>query len=115
MRFLILLILFSFPAFSEDLINYPNPFSSSQTTKLKYTLVQDAEVTIKIFSLFGDLVYEKTISASNTYAKAGDNEFPWDGKNGQGEAVKSGGYICKIIVKYSNETKILKRKISVIN
>ena len=113
--FLLIFTLFS-DVFADDLVNYPNPFSSnSQTTKLRYTLTSDAEVNIKIFDLFGKLVFEKTINAGETYAKSGLNEYPWDGKNNNGEAVRSGGYICKLIIKYSSGTVVLKRKISVVN
>jgi hypothetical protein len=45
--------------------------------------------------LIGELVWEKTISAGvSGNSTAGPDEVVWDGKNGSGEKVDIGAYIC---------------------
>jgi hypothetical protein len=45
-------------------INYPNPFGmESETTRFDYYLSEDADVTIKIFDLFGNLVWSEDFQA----------------------------------------------------
>jgi formylglycine-generating enzyme required for sulfatase activity len=80
----------------EDLCNYPNPFKSmTENTRIRYVLKQDSVVKIKIFDLIGDLVWENTIPAGvSGNSVAGPNEVAWDGKNGSGEKVDVGAYIC---------------------
>ena len=75
--------------YQEDLPNmyaYPNPFNP---TKGGVTIrLDDAnESELKIYDFFGNLV--QTISA-----KANSHDFSWDGRNGHGEMVANGGYIC---------------------
>ncbi|HCJ66061.1 MAG TPA: hypothetical protein DHV62_01720, partial [Elusimicrobia bacterium] len=92
-------------------VNYPNPFvAKRENTKVRYHLKENSEVEIRIYDLIGDLVWEKKISAGESPGGvAGPNEVEWDGRNGNGEYVSAGGYIC--LLKVGN--KVLKRKIGV--
>nr|NIT55925.1 hypothetical protein [Fodinibius sp.]NIY24509.1 hypothetical protein [Fodinibius sp.] len=54
--------------------NYPNPFNPSTT--IKYALKQDARVSLKIYSILGQLV--KTLV--NTEQSAGFKTVKWDGR-----------------------------------
>ncbi|MCP3681345.1 MAG: hypothetical protein GY861_01520, partial [bacterium] len=92
----------------DYLSNYPNPFyAKRETTKIRYTLKEDSDVILRIYDLVGGLVLEKEFSSGNTYSVAGPNEYVWDGRNGNGDIVMIGSYICRIIVdkKYST-TKV---------
>jgi DNA-binding beta-propeller fold protein YncE len=95
----------------SELVNYPNPFvAKRENTKVRYHLKENSEVEIRIYDLIGDLVWEKKISAGESPGGvAGPNEVEWDGRNGNGEYVSAGGYIC--LLKVGN--KVLKRKIGV--
>jgi flagellar hook assembly protein FlgD len=92
--------------------NYPNPFNPpDQHTNMVFRLPQAGEVNIVIFDLFGDKVYESgPISATKGLNDGQTNpQLRWNGRNGKGELVASGGYLCKI--KRDDETikdKIIK-------
>jgi hypothetical protein len=81
--------------FQEYAHNYPNPFrAGSQDTRIAYFLDAPAGVSLKIYALTGDLVYEETIPSGDARAQAGPQETTWDGRNGQGEVVRNGVYVC---------------------
>ncbi len=81
--------------FQEYTHNYPNPFrAGSQATRIAYFLDAPADVSLKIYALTGDLVYEETIPSGDARAQAGPQETTWDGRNGQGEVVRNGVYVC---------------------
>jgi hypothetical protein len=76
----------------SDVYNYPNPFNSSSTkTKIKFYCDSAQEVKIAIYSLIGELVKDWTI-----HGVKGINSLEWDGANGDGKKVESGGYICVV-------------------
>lgn len=80
-------------------INYPNPFGAQNSvTHIDYYLPQDADVTLKIYDLFGNLVWSKNIPAGSPGGRgraqnAHPNSVIWDGTNDKGQKVGSGGYI----------------------
>ncbi len=75
-----------------EVFNYPNPFSAgSEQTHICFYLDKASRVSIKIFSLVGDLVKEWSVDGQR-----GINEVLWDGYNGIGRLVENGGYICLI-------------------
>jgi hypothetical protein len=102
-------------------INYPNPFGSkSQVTHIDYYLEVDADVTLKIFDLFGNLVWSKTISSGSPGGigrnnSSHPNSVVWDGRNNNGQLVGSGGYIL-IAKAVANGRNIMEqhRKIAVV-
>ena len=51
-------------------------------------------VSIRIYALDGSLVYEENISSSDARAQTGPQETTWDGRNGKGEVVRNGAYVC---------------------
>jgi hypothetical protein len=80
--------------------NYPNPVNPvSGSTKIVYSVETDQVVQIKIFSEYGDLVYE-TSSAST----AGTNQVVWDGKDNHGQMLMNGTYVG-VIKKVEGESK----------
>jgi hypothetical protein len=98
------------------LSNYPNPFHPGETpTTFAYKLDDNATVRIRIFTLTGGLVFEHEISPGTPGGIAGLNEFLWDGRNGDGELVASGGYILAVDAEGGGETMhSMRRKIGVV-
>ncbi len=80
-------------------INYPNPFGvESAVTHIDYYLAEDADVTLRIFDLFGNLVWSKRFSAGSPGGMGRErsvfpNSVTWDGRNDKGQKVGNGGYI----------------------
>jgi hypothetical protein len=102
-------------------INYPNPFGGeSDVTHIDYYLEEDADVTLKVFDLFGNLVWSKNISSGSQGGVGRDksahpNSIVWDGTNDKGQKVGSGGYIL-IAKAVANGREIMNkhRKIAVV-
>lgn len=75
--------------------NYPNPFNPE--TWVPFRLAEEAEVSIRIYSSFGELVRELSpgrLSAGKYIDK--DKAVYWDGRNKNGEEVSSGMYFYQI-------------------
>jgi len=96
--------------------NYPNPFHPpQQSTIIAYKLSDNATVTMRIFTLSGDLVLRRTYDRGGPGGLQGLNEVTWDGKNGKGEVVSSGGYIALIEAQGTGETlHVIRRKLAVV-
>jgi flagellar hook assembly protein FlgD len=85
----------------SSVINYPNPFAAGkQSTRIRYVLIKDDDVTTSIYTLIGGLVLRKTYSSGTEGAKGQvsgyTNEITWDGKNDSGQIVANGMYILEI-------------------
>jgi hypothetical protein len=81
--------------FEEYVYNYPNPFrAGAQDTRIAYVMDQPGSVSIRIFAIDGSLVYEESIPSGDARAQAGAQETTWDGRNGKGEVVRNGVYVC---------------------
>ncbi|MBI4050968.1 MAG: hypothetical protein HY400_00525 [Elusimicrobia bacterium] len=81
--------------------NFPNPFAAGkETTRIRYVLTQDSKVTIRFYTLLGDLVrvleFEPGSSGGTGIPVGYTNEVTWDGKNGGGQTVANGMYIAQI-------------------
>jgi hypothetical protein len=96
--------------------NYPNPFHPDQTpTTIAYKLDEDAQVRLRIFTLSGGLVLDREFASGAEGGMVGLNEFLWDGLNGDGEPVASGGYILNIEAERKGTTlHTMRRKIGVV-
>ena len=80
--------------------NYPNPFNA--TTQISFALPIDANVSLTIFNLAGQVVkgYEE-------FMTAGYRTITWDGTNGNGDKVASGVYFYKLAAgKYTDIKKM---------
>lgn len=89
---------------AEAVYNWPNP-NIENYTFIRYRLNEDAEVSIKIFDLAGDLV--KTLEGTG-YGQT-DNEVRWD-LNG----VQSGVYIGRVEARSSTKSEVQIIKIAVV-
>jgi len=96
--------------------NYPNPFHPpSELTTIAYKLDDHATVTMRIFTLSGDLVLQRRFASGDPGGQAGLNEVAWDGRNGEGHVVASGGYIALIEAQGTGETlHVIRHKIAVV-
>jgi hypothetical protein len=80
-------------AFEEYVHNYPNPFrAGTEETNITYFLNSPGDVSIKIYDLLGNLVYD--FENDNVPTSEGTHEVEWWGKNNQGEVVRNGVYVC---------------------
>lgn len=102
-------------------VNYPNPFGvESQVTHIDYYLAEDADVSLKIYDFFGNLVWTKEITAGESGARGRStenhpNSVEWDGTNDNGQKVGNGGYI--LLARAVANGKVImnaKRKIAVL-
>lgn len=80
--------------------NYPNPFNP--TTKFKFSLPKETDVTIAIFDILGRVV--KVITKDKF--TAGTYEVDWDATNDMNSKVASGIYFYRIVA--GNNTAIKK-------
>jgi hypothetical protein len=96
--------------------NYPNPFKAGvEKTTIAYLLVEPTDVTVKIYTLMGDLVTSKSFRQGSPGAVANSmNVFLWDGKNDKGDTVGNGGYICAVDAVINGAKKKMIRKIAVL-
>ena len=69
--------------------NYPNPFNP--ITKIKYDIPITNNLSIKIFNILGEEVY----NLNKSPILAGRHEFAWNGLNNNGFKVSSGVYIIQ--------------------
>jgi hypothetical protein len=83
--------------FAEYVHNYPNPFrAGSQDTRIAYFMQSPGNVSVRVFAIDGNLVYEENIPGSDSRAQVGPQETTWDGRNGKGEVVRNGIYVCVV-------------------
>jgi hypothetical protein len=96
--------------------NYPNPFhAGAEGTTIAYKLKDMASVTLRIYTTTGSLVRREVFAKDTPGGRQGLNEWIWDGKNGKGEFVSSGGYIAFVEAQGQGETvNVIRRKIAVV-
>jgi len=96
--------------------NYPNPFHpGEQPTVIAWKLDDLATVRLRIFTQSGDLVLDRTFERGATGGSIGLNEFRWDGRNGGGQLVASGGYLALVEAQGTGETlHVMRRKIAAV-
>jgi flagellar hook assembly protein FlgD len=85
----------------SGLVNFPNPFAAgTESTRLQYVLTADADVTIHIYTILGDLVNTLNFARGTTGGQGSPsgwlNEVTWDGRNGGGTVVANGMYLVSI-------------------
>jgi hypothetical protein len=99
-----------------SLTNYPNPFHPDETaTTIAYVLDDNAAVRMRIYTLSGGLVLDRQFTSGDQGGIAGLNEVTWDGRNGNGDNVASGGYILFIEAEGNGATMhVMRRKIGVV-
>jgi hypothetical protein len=100
--------------FSQSVSSHPNPFNPrTEQARIGYYLAEDSDLEVKIFTLLGELVWSKSIAASDPLGRAGShtndtNYILWNGKNDAGHEVRSGVYICLLKNNTSGEEERFK-------
>ncbi len=87
------------PAATALLDNYPDPFNPETT--IRYTLSEDAHVTLKVYSMLGQLV----TTLVDELQTAGYRSAIWNGRNDSRAGVASGIYIYRITAGNFTATK----------
>jgi hypothetical protein len=83
--------------YAPRVLNGPNPFNpgAGQTTRFQYTLSNDSDVEMHIYSLSGTKVYEAHRQRGNRGGSKGFNgDITWDGRNKEGNTVANGVYVA---------------------
>jgi len=103
-------------AAAGSLFNYPNPFYPGEApTTIAYVLADDARVRLRIYTLSGGLVLDREYAPGAAGGTAGLNEVTWDGRNGDGKSVASGGYVLYVQADGDGTTMhVMRRKIGVV-
>jgi Big-like domain-containing protein/flagellar hook capping protein FlgD len=96
--------------------NYPNPFhAGTEATTIAYKLDDFATVTLRVYTNSGQLVRREVFDRGAPGGNPGLNQWSWDGKNGKGEVVASGGYVVLIEAQGQGETlHVIRRKVAVV-
>ena len=95
--------------------NFPNPFGRPphETTQIRFLLLKDADVSLRVFSLAGELV-RSTWNKSLTNLEEGLYYVTWNGANDFGDRVLNGVYLCAIEITNSSGTHRYMTKIAYI-
>ena len=85
----------------ENVIVYPNPFDpdiADAKLRLAYKISRDAAVFVSVYSILGELIWEKELLMGGKGGQLGNNsDVPvWDGRNKHGEIVAPGVYFCHV-------------------
>jgi hypothetical protein len=80
--------------------NYPNPFNP--TTTIKYSIKEQAHVSLKVYNAAGQLV--RTL-VDQVQAPTDVKPVTWDGANNAGQTVSSGVYFYKLVTKNFAQTR----------
>jgi VWFA-related protein len=80
---------------NKNVYAYPNPFNPEMGyVNIRYSLSKDANVTIKIYDISGELV--TTLIEEQPKEKGIEYSEPWDGRNDRGDIVANGVYFYLI-------------------
>jgi hypothetical protein len=78
----------------RDVVNYPNPFSSSTTFTFQHNYTSAINTKIKIYTIAGRLIKEiESINLLDRFIR-----LYWDGNDNDGNQLANGTYLYKLIV-----------------
>jgi hypothetical protein len=69
---------------------YPNPFNP--TTTIRYELPEPGEACVQVYAVSGQLI-RQLVAGHQT---AGNHQVDWDGRDGTGNPVGNGVYLCEL-------------------
>jgi hypothetical protein len=76
----------------SNVLNYPNPFTSSTLFTFEQNQVSGIDAEIRIYTVAGRLI--QTLSAGNVLDER--IQIPWDGRDRDGDALANGVYLYKV-------------------
>jgi len=81
-----------------DILSYPVPFKALGNDNLiiSYNLNRDADVTVYVFDISGQVVLTRKFSEGQNGGHAGYNQFEWNGVTDFGNALGNGIYIVRV-------------------
>jgi hypothetical protein len=96
--------------------SYPNPFHPGEApATIAYKLSADARVTLTFYSLLGTEVRRDVYEPGQPGGREGLNAVEWDGRNGTGDVVASGGYLLVVEAEGQGETlHVMRRRMAVV-
>lgn len=71
-------------------LNYPNPFNPSTT--VEYAIPQPSSVTLKVYNMLG----QEVATLVSEVMEAGYHSITWSASSGNGAALASGVYVCRM-------------------
>jgi hypothetical protein len=96
----------------QSLMVRNNPFNPNiDKAEIAYNLETDALVTMKIYSLTGEIVYQTEFSAGAEGGRIGSNYVSWDGTNEEGKTVVNGVYV--VVIRNNESGQSYKMKLAV--
>lgn len=97
-------------------VSSANPYSpASGNTTLKYTLTKDATITLYMYNIRGERIWQRVYPAGTQGGQVGLNEIVWDGMTDFKSRVSFGVYILMVTTKDVGTEQILSRtKIAVV-
>lgn len=97
-------------------ISSQNPYNPAiGSTSINYTLTKDTDVTINIFSIRGEKIWQRTFPAGQEGSQAGINQVIWNGLTDFQSSASFGVYIVQITSKSNGSIVELGRtKIAVV-
>ena len=105
----------------SNFFNFPNPVKGAAATTIRLTLSRPfTTAELRIFTIAGEQLLDKTIDFSNFQATLSDTnkswifDYAWDLKNAAGNPVASGLYLCVITTKISGSTQSKTSKLVVV-
>ena len=87
---------------TDDIHNYPNPFSKGSTTKFLFNVKTSGNVKIYIYNVDGKL----ETKFFDGYIDKGSYDLSWDGKNDSGRALTEGLYY---VIYKTGSSRIVKK------
>lgn len=79
------------PVLSNNISASPNPFQNS--TDISYALITEEDVQVRIFNMYGQLVYENNIGKQ----LSGQHKFIWGGRDNSSTETSLGIYFVQLI------------------
>ena len=110
------------PALSiTNLFNFPNPVKGAAATTIRLTLSRPFDTAqLRIFTIAGEQLLDKTIDFSNFQVALSDAsqtwifDYVWDLRNSSGNLVSSGLYLCVITTNTSGSKQSKTSKLVVV-
>ncbi|MBU1487835.1 T9SS type A sorting domain-containing protein, partial [bacterium] len=93
----------------ETVFAYPNPVRGDGPVTFQYSLPNEGQITIKVFTLTGDLVYKESF-----FSQKGQRTRSWNLENNKGKSLATGLYIYSIEMDDGSTNKSVIKKLAII-